>query len=237
MLHGFSGHPEDWAETVARLPADAQVIAEPILGHRGHDEAERSSTIFDDEVDRLATRLSTPVHAVGYSLGGRLVLGLLKRHPAKIARATLIGSQPGLRTEAERAQRRIADGAWIDLLLTGGIERFADAWEKQAVLASQLELSGDLIGPVRARRRAHHPRGLATAMRALGLGSMPDLWPSLAAVDVPVTLMYGERDAKFGALAREMAAALRDARVVVVPGADHNPVLTRPSVIAEVLST
>ncbi|MHB8417830.1 MAG: alpha/beta fold hydrolase [Myxococcales bacterium] len=236
FLHGFAGHPDDWNEVVARLPPGTVRSAEALYGHRGHAEVEERVERFDDEVDRLVRRLGLPVHVVGYSLGGRLALGLLTRHPHAIARATLIGCQPGLRTEAERAARLRTDAAWIDLLEREGVGRFADAWEAQPLFSSQSSLPAEVVAPPRARRRRHHPLGLAKALRACGLGAMPDLWPGLRECRVPITLVHGELDEKFAGIAAEMAAAVPSATVISVPGAGHNPVLERPRAVASLLA-
>ncbi len=163
LLHGYAGHPDDFGAVAARLPAGSRALAEPIYGHRGHPET--GALCFEDELDRLASRLRElalpPLHVAGYSLGGRLALGLVARHPALVARATLIGSQPGLRTEAEREARRRADAAWIELLERQGVGAFAEAWEAQPLFASQRSLPAAALATVRARRRRHDPFGLA----------------------------------------------------------------------------
>jgi 2-succinyl-5-enolpyruvyl-6-hydroxy-3-cyclohexene-1-carboxylate synthase/2-succinyl-6-hydroxy-2,4-cyclohexadiene-1-carboxylate synthase len=51
-----------------------------------------------------------------------------------------------------------------------------------------------------------------------------------------VTLVVGERDVKFRALAGRMAAALPAARVVVVPGAGHAAQLERPEAVARAIT-
>jgi 2-succinyl-6-hydroxy-2,4-cyclohexadiene-1-carboxylate synthase len=49
---------------------------------------------------------------------------------------------------------------------------------------------------------------------------------------MPVTLVVGERDAKFSAIADQMAARIPDARVVVIAGAGHAAQLERPDEVA-----
>ncbi|HTY97370.1 MAG TPA: alpha/beta fold hydrolase [Solirubrobacteraceae bacterium] len=239
MLHGFTGHRDDWREVARGLPPGAECLPAEIYGHRGHAESGATLPGFHDEVDRLANVLGQlglpPVHLVGYSLGARLGLSLLLRHPERVARATLIGVRPGLRSEGEREERRRTDQAWIDLLAAGDIGRFADAWEAQPLFATQADLPAEVVAPVRARRRRHHAAGLASALRALGVAAMPDLWPCLDAIRIPVTLVHGERDATFATLAAQMAALIPGARVVGVPEAGHNPVLERPRAVADIL--
>jgi pimeloyl-ACP methyl ester carboxylesterase len=53
---------------------------------------------------------------------------------------------------------------------------------------------------------------------------------------MPVELVVGERDAKFQAIAAEMAAALADARVHVVGGAGHATHLEAPGLVADVIA-
>ena len=64
---------------------------------------------------------------------------------------------------------------------------------------------------------------------------MRPLWDRLGEVAVPVTLVVGERDSKFRAVADEMAGRLRDARVVVVPGAGHAVHLEAPVEVARAI--
>ena len=49
---------------------------------------------------------------------------------------------------------------------------------------------------------------------------------------MPVTLIAGERDAKFRAIADRMAAAIPGARLVVAPGAGHAVHSRRPDAVA-----
>src|SRR4029077_15510464 len=102
--HGFTGSPRSWDFLPDRRALPRIVPA--LVGHSG-SEAGSEVNGFEDEVDRLASL--TPergVHAVGYSLGARLALGLALRHPARVTRLTLISCHPGLHSTAERAARR-----------------------------------------------------------------------------------------------------------------------------------
>ena len=61
---------------------------------------------------------------------------------------------------------------------------------------------------------------------------MTPLWDRLGELAMPVTLVAGERDAKFREIAERMAAALPAARLEVVPGAGHAVQLERPEAVA-----
>jgi pimeloyl-ACP methyl ester carboxylesterase len=65
---------------------------------------------------------------------------------------------------------------------------------------------------------------------------MPPVWDRLAELAIPVTLVAGERDAKFRAIAEQMARAIPDCGTEVVPGAGHAAQLERPDVVAALIA-
>ena len=219
-------------------PDAAALVAPAALGHDGTPGPADVAT-FEAEADRLADvirgRLSRPAHLVGYSMGGRLALGLLVRHAGLFHSATLIGASPGLSTAGERADRVARDEEWARLLDEEGLDTFVAAWEALPLWATQAGVPAERLARQRAIRRSHDPRGLARSLRVVGLGRMPDYRDRLAGVDVPVRLVVGARDPKFRALAEEMTSRLPRSTVVAVPGAGHNVVLERPREIATLL--
>lgn len=246
LLHGFTGTPASWDDVVARLEAeDVDVFAPALLGH----DAEAFADMADDpslpvsmgeEAFSILAQMEArfgrePVHVAGYSLGARIALMLVATAPQLFTSAMLIGVNPGLRTEAERAQRRAADQRWIDLL-AGGIAPFVDAWERLPLWDTQSRVPYDRLAAQREARLSHDPRGLAASLRATGLAEQPDLRPRLGDVHIPVALLVGAEDPKFTALAEEAATLLPDARVVIVPDAGHNLLLERPEAVAHELN-
>jgi len=238
LLHGFTGSPSSWDEVVARMPGDWTVLAPALVGHRGGPKCDPSHG-FAAEVDRLADWIARkspgPAHLVGYSLGARLALGMLVRHPKRFARATLIGLNPGLSDETQRKARVLVDEHWCELLETHGIDAFARAWQDQPLFASQRSLSAEVLAAQHQIRLDQDPRGLSCALRQLGLGAMPCWRSRLSDIEVPVHLVSGAQDEKFSALASDVAAQLARATVERVPGVGHNPVLESPALVAETL--
>jgi pimeloyl-ACP methyl ester carboxylesterase len=87
-----------------------------------------------------------------------------------------------------------------------------------------------------ADRRRNTPAGLASALRGLGTAALPSVWERLGELSMPVTLIAGERDGKFRAIAEEMATAIPDAEVVVVGGAGHAVHLEAPAHVARIIA-
>ncbi len=63
---------------------------------------------------------------------------------------------------------------------------------------------------------------------------MAPLWGRLGELQMPVTVIAGERDAKFQALGQRMVDLLPDADLIVVPGG-HGLPLENPAAVARVL--
>jgi 2-succinyl-6-hydroxy-2,4-cyclohexadiene-1-carboxylate synthase len=215
LLHGFTNTGRSWDGVVAALP-DHESLAPDIRGH-GESSTARPVTL-DAVIGDIAELAPGSFTLAGYSMGGRVALHAAFMLPDHVQRLVLIGASPGLRDATARAERRAADERLADELERTTIERFARRWGSTPVLADQpLE--------VRTRvdedRRRNSPAGLAAALRGLGTGRLPSLWPRLERLTIPVELVVGERDEKFRAVARQMIELLPDGRLTVVPDAGH----------------
>lgn len=234
FLHGFAGVPEDWDAVRAAL-GGVDSLALALLGHGATD----TTGSFEAEVDRVASRLASggPAHLVGYSLGGRVALGVLARHPALVSHATVVSASAGLSSDDERRARVAADERWARLLEHDGVVPFLDAWDAQPLFASRAKAGTERLAARRALRLAHDPRALARAMRVLGLGRMPCWLDALEAASVPVTFVAGGDDARFVAAAERMARRTPRAQLRIVERTGHDVPFERPDVVAAIIAT
>jgi 2-succinyl-6-hydroxy-2,4-cyclohexadiene-1-carboxylate synthase len=236
LLHGFTGTPRSFDRIVGLLGARSALV--PFLTGHGPEPLARVDG-FEAEVDRLARLVRgarlPPARLVGYSLGARLALGLLVRHPTLFADAVLVGAQPGLAEESQRAARRQADEEWCRVLEGRGIDAFIAGWQAQALFASQAGLPAARLEDQRRERLTHTAAGLIHSLRSTGLGVMPCYAERLQSIAHPVRLVVGELDAKFRALGDDMACTMPHARLDVVPSAGHNIVLERPAALAALI--
>lgn len=188
---------------------------------------------LDGVLEDVAALTPDPFVLAGYSMGGRIALHAALAMPERVEALVLIGASPGLAVAAEREERRRADEALADRVERMPIQDFAAEWARTPVLAG---LPDDVLAEVHADRLRSPVAGLARALRGLGTGALPSLWDRLGEIRMPVTLIVGERDEKFQALAAQMAERLPLACVEVVAGAGHAVHLEAPGRVAALLS-
>ena len=226
LLHGFTQTGASWDE-VRRLLDQRYRVRAPDL--RGHGTASTARPVDLAAVLADLAALVPPRAALaGYSMSGRIALAFALAHPGRLARLVLVGASPGVADPAERAARARGDEALAARIEATGLEAFAAEWGAQPLLAGQPPSA-------HADRLRNTPDGLAAALRGLGAGVMAPLWDRLPELTLPVTLVVGERDAKFRAVAAAMLPALPDAELVVVPNAGHAAHLEAPAAVAAVL--
>jgi 2-succinyl-6-hydroxy-2,4-cyclohexadiene-1-carboxylate synthase len=216
---------------VDELPTGRRAVAPDIRGHG--TAAQRLPADLPGVLADLSELISEPCLLAGYSMGGRLALHLALHRPGSIDRLVLIGASPGLSDPAQREARRRDDERLAKEVERSSIEEFARRWAQTPVLAG---LPADVAERVHRDRLKSTPAGLAAALRGLGTGALPSLWGRLDELTMPVSLVVGERDHRFQAIAREMAATLPQAEVIVVPDAGHAVHLEAPGRVAEIIS-
>jgi 2-succinyl-6-hydroxy-2,4-cyclohexadiene-1-carboxylate synthase len=232
FLHGFTGSRFSFDHLE---PLIGELVTAKCVDLPGHHEAPDATGDFDGVLDGLAGQLDGPVSVFGYSQGARLALGLAVRHPGLVERLVLESGAPGIHRRHERVMRRRADEALAALIETEGVDPFIAKWEQLPLFSGIRALSADVQEQLRRRRVSHRPSGLASALRTLGQGAQPDLWPALPTLRVPTLLITGASDAKYTRLARRMAAELPLAWRVAFRGVGHAPHLEAPQAWANEL--
>ena len=230
LLHGFTQTRQSWRRTIAELGGRRRALAPDLPGHGSAAARPASFAACSAYVRALGGEGRFAL--AGYSMGGRIALAAAFALADRLDRLVLIGASPGLADPAEREARRRADDALAGRILEIGVEAFAREWAALPLWEGQPER---VRAAANADRLRNAPEGLASALRGLGTGVMEPLWDALPSLTVPVTLVVGERDEKFLAIAERMAAALPRAEIVVVPGAGHAAQLEQPAAVAALL--
>lgn len=200
LVHGFaSSFERNWREPgwVDVLEDEGHVVTGlDLLGHGAAPKPTEPEAYRDlDRGVERALPADGRVDAVGFSLGGQLLLRVAARTPARFRRIAIggVGDNIFQARGSEDAARAVETGQVGETghESAGAFARFAQApGNEPAALAACL-------------RRPHEP---VTA-------------EELASVTVPVLVVLGDRD--FAGPADRLMEALPDAKLVTLAGADH----------------
>jgi 2-succinyl-6-hydroxy-2,4-cyclohexadiene-1-carboxylate synthase len=126
----------------------------------------------------------------------------------------LASGTAGIEDERERAQRRQGDEELARFVEQQGVPAFVEKWEHNPIIS----LQPFQLEQLRSERLQHEASGLASALRHLGAGAQPSYWSALQPLRYSqVTLLAGERDEKFDALARRLHALLPKSALRLLP--------------------
>lgn len=236
LLHGGAAHAH-WFDLVA--PAFASrfhVIALDQRGHGGSDWARPPAYGTEDFAGDLLAVLDAlgggPVVLAGHSMGGHNSMAFAAWHPERVRALVVIDSRPALPEDRLAMMHHRGERP---------MRRYASADE--AVAAFRLLPRDTVADPALL---AHIARaGVAARDGGFSYRFDPetnrvrrpvDNWQLVDRITAPTLIVRGERSP---VLPREMAerlrAAIRDSRLVEVPGAYHHLVLDRPAEFAAVL--
>jgi 2-succinyl-6-hydroxy-2,4-cyclohexadiene-1-carboxylate synthase len=238
LLHGFTGSAASWSPIGERIGREHDTLAIDLIGH-GASAApiDIDRYAFDAALDDLAAIARhvgiDRANWLGYSMGGRLALGLALRHPSLVSRLILESAAPGIVDANERGARRAADERLARRIEELGIEAFVAEWERLPLWESQRQLPASTRQRQRAIRLANSPVGLANSLRGMGQGAQPSFWERLGDVRAPALVISGALDRKFTVIGERLRGAMGDARHAVAPEAGHAVHLEDPDFVAE----
>lgn len=232
FLHGFGGTRHAWDRVIAALdPQRYRPLALDLPGHGDLSSYNRPIT-FAGCVQEVLAAAPERFALCGYSMGGRIAQHVALTAPERVSRLVLVSTSPGIEDSHERAQRREADRQLAEDLERFPFEDFIERWRTQPLF---LDDPPEVTRLAREDQRRNDPLALAAAMRGLGTGEMESLWGRLGELEMPVTVVVGEHDAKFRALGERMLARIPEGEMVVIPGGHHLP-LANPTGLSRVLS-
>ena len=240
LLHAFPFDAQLWEAVDMRMPEVPVVMVDaPGFGDSpayglvaaavGRSPGSSIDTYADAVVASLLREGIQRAVVVGHSMGGYVALSLADRYPALVAGIGLIDTKATADDDAAVANRiRIAEEA----------EEFG----AQAVAPMAAALLGrttqethpELVAEVRGLLAAAPPEGIAWAQRAMS--RRPDRLEVLERLDVPALVLRGAEDELSSQEAAEqMAGALKDCELEVVPEAGHLTVLENPDAVVAAL--
>jgi pimeloyl-ACP methyl ester carboxylesterase len=224
LLHGAGFDHTSWALHTRWFAHHGFAVLAPDLPGHGRSSGKPLPTIAD-MADWTAALIgaagATPARLVGHSMGSLIALETAARHPAKVSHLSLIGTAATMTVGPDLLRAAEAnDRAAIDMVSIWG-------------LGFQAELGGSLAPGLwmhsGAQRVLEQCRPGVLYNDLAACNAYQGALAAAATITVPATLILGERDMMTPAKAgKTLAAAIPNAKTIVLPGAGHMMMAERP---------
>ncbi len=224
LLHGWIGSWGLWQPTMEALGERYRCYAMDFWGF-GESGKKRASYAVGDFMELVTQFMDVMGIAqaplIGHSMGGTTSLGTTIRYPERVTRVCVIGS-PIVGTSLS-VLLQLAGVPWI-----GSVVRN---------LLPLLQFGIRLAAPLISRNPTYYEMQKRDLSRTTvesffsSIGSLrrTDLRPRLSEIRVPVMGIYGQRDVIVNPKEyRPLSAGIPHARVELMPGSGHFPMLDEP---------
>jgi pimeloyl-ACP methyl ester carboxylesterase len=234
LVHGFaSSFERNWREPGwVDLLTDAgrEVISTDLLGHGSSPKPHNPGEYVRLESDVAALlRPETPVDAIGFSLGARLLLSVAATRPGSFGRLVVGGVGESVLRADDPEPVASAVESLADEAVAGPVAAGAGAGGGDTRGAGLTDTGSPRSGPAVAARSSlaralvrfartpgNDPVALAACLRRPVAPLSAEL---LADVQVPVLVVLGDQD--YAGPAEPLVDALPEASLVVLEGVDH----------------
>jgi pimeloyl-ACP methyl ester carboxylesterase len=231
FLHGAGFDHSTWALHSRWFAHHGHAVLVPDLPGHGRSVGPALTSIAamaDWTIALLDAAGAKPAHLIGHSMGSLIAVDAAARHPDRITALSLIGTAatmtvgPDLLKAAESN-----DQAAIDMVSIWGLGYAAELGGSRAPGLW-------MHGGAQATLRRCAPGVLFTDLSACN--AYQDTLAAASRIKVPVTFVLGERDMMTPAKAgKALAAAVPQARTIVLPGAGHMMMAERPDALLAAL--
>jgi pimeloyl-ACP methyl ester carboxylesterase len=231
LLHAFPLSSQMLAEQHGLLGDDVRLLTPDLRGFGAAALGTDSPSIdvyADDVVAELDRQGIDRAVVGGVSIGGYIVMSLLRRHPQRVAAVVLADTKASSdTTEAAANRHRIAER----VLAEDSTQILLDELVPRLVGKTTHERRPAVFARVTDMVRSAPPAAVAWAQRAMA--ARPDSSDVLASASVPALVLVGAEDEVTPESdARAMVDGMPDARLVVLAEAGHLSPLEVPEAFA-----
>jgi|GEM_PF-501932 len=223
LIHGSAASVRSWDWLVPELTGSHHVIRVDLLGCGDSGAPPDADYTVPAQARRVAEVLDRlgagPAVVVGHSSGGLIGTELAARRPDLVTALVLVNTGPSL----DAYQAADSDAA--------GLAQWPPTDEQLRALASTGFRAGyEIPAEFVAELRRIDPATMAATLRAgtayLRERTLPD---RLAVLDTPLLVLFGTDDRRWRAASAADYRAVPGARVELLPGLGHTPIIEDPA--------
>lgn len=188
LLHAYPLDRRMWQSQAEFLARMGHKVLTPDYGGFGdskvpHDEA------MADMAQQVLRQVGPPAVFAGCSMGGYVLMEIIRQAPEAVAGAIFIDTKPTADTDEARANRlTVAD----QLSATGDMDALADGMIPNLLGTTTREKRPEVVEEVRKWILSGSPAAAAAAQRAMA--ARPDSRPTLSAYEGPALVVWGAED-------------------------------------------
>lgn len=212
-VHGWLGRGLEGMRLQELLGDEVKLVCPDLPGH---GDTALGDWHQDELLKALAYHAGQCEAAIGYSLGGRLLMMAAARTPCAFGRMVIESSHPGLQSIEDMLQRKHLDLERAASLRAQGLDAFCETWY-------QAEMWAGILPP----ERTGNAEELAEALKRFGLWRQPDVRPWIRTFRNPLLWLAGSQDRAYGAFAEWCATSTH--HQVELLDAGHNVHLQQPA--------
>jgi pimeloyl-ACP methyl ester carboxylesterase len=235
LIHGTGGSSGSWKPVVPALAAHHHVIRVDLPGCGQSPPA--PSYDMPAQAGRVAAMLDEiglpQVAVAGHSSGGYVATALAEQRPDLVSSLALISTGPSLDALLPQpVRRRIVLEPPLGPLLWW---RRSDAMIRRGIAvtcARPVDIPDDVIAELRGITYRTVREVLRRNTAYITEQTVPD---RLAALEVPVLVIFGTADRRWEPLSAHQYDAVPNARVELLPGVGHVPVFEAPETTGKLL--
>lgn len=235
LVHGSGASGGTWKPMIPALAAHRHVIRVDLPGCGQSPPA--ASYDVPDQADRVAALLDDlglgRVDVAGHSSGGYVATALAERRPDLVGSLALISSGPDLDALLRQPLllRALLSPPFGPLLWA----RRSDAMIRRgigATAAGPVDIPDELVSGVRAITYRSMRAVLRRNTAYVAERGVPE---RLAALRIPLLVVFGAADPRWRPSSARRYEAVPDARIEMLPGVGHLPVLEAPEATVDLL--
>lgn len=229
LIHGSASSTRSWAPLVPLLTTSHHVIRIDLPGHGrstepadgGYEIPEQGRTV-GTALDRLGVKHAV---VVGHSSGGYAATALAEQRPDLVTALALVDTGPALDAFIAPGSAPIDPSRWPPT--DEQIRRFAST-----AFRAGHRIPQDLVDDVHGMTFDAFTMSMAASRAYLNERALPE---RLTAVGKPLLVIFGDQDRRWRPSSAADYRAVPGARVEMLPGSGHTPILEDPQRTAALL--
>jgi pimeloyl-ACP methyl ester carboxylesterase len=235
LVHGFTGHREDFREVLEQGRDLGWVLAPDLRGHGDATHTGDPSTydfaaLVDDLRALLDLREISACHLLGHSMGGMVTLRFALAHPERVASLILMNTAPNCPDQIVPASLARA----AEIAMSQGMSALQVAAEKSTRQRDPQTKDAEYLERWADRYWAHHRKRycamdpVAYAELSRAMCEQDSVVARLSEIACPTTVIVGEGDVPFLDGSHLLANRIPNARFARIPDAGHHPQQENP---------